>query len=145
MIDQTLLPTTFQSISCKTVSEVVEAIQSMRIRGAPAIGAAAAMGVALSVYLSTATTKKDLLKEIANDASALRNARPTAANLAWGVDQVLQFIKNELPEALGSVSREQVIDFVTKLAEDDVSTNKQLSDLGSKLFRSHESVLTHCK
>ncbi len=145
MIDQTLLPTKFELIDCKTVLEVIEAIKTMRIRGAPAIGVAGAMGVALSVLFSNASTKKGLLEEIASDAEAIRNARPTAVNLAWGVDQVLDFIKKKLPDSVDEESKSKVVEFVKRLADEDVRTNKKLSDMGAELFQSNESVLTHCK
>jgi len=145
MIDQTLLPTKLEMIDCESVPDLIEAIQSMRIRGAPAIGVAGAMGVALSVMKSDSTTKDRLLNDIAADSSAIRNARPTAVNLAWGVDQVIQFIMKELANEIGPASKRKVVEFVKKLANQDVETNKKLSEIGAKLFRSNDRVLTHCK
>ena len=144
MIDQTLLPKEFKFVRCATVPDVINAIKTMKIRGAPAIGVAGAMGVALAVQRATSATKGDLLREIEPDVLALKSARPTAVNLAWGVDKTVTFIKSELPEVIDSESKKNVAKFVERLADLDVETNKKLSDLGAKLFRSGDTVLTHC-
>ena len=89
-------------------------------------------------------TKRDLLREIELDVLALKSARPTAVNLAWGVDKTVEFVKSELPETVDPESKKKVVKFVEKLADLDVETNKKLSDLGAKLFRSGDTVLTHC-
>ena len=145
MIDQTLLPARFAFVECKTVPEVIDAIKKMKIRGAPAIGVAGAMGVALSVNRSRAKTKAQLLQDIQRDAIELKLARPTAVNLSWGVDRTVRFLTDSLREVFepGDPSR-LVVDFVQKLADDDVNTNIKLSDIGAKLFRTGDSVLTHC-
>ncbi|MDG6998942.1 MAG: S-methyl-5-thioribose-1-phosphate isomerase [Nitrososphaerota archaeon] len=144
MIDQTLLPRELSFIECKTALDMVDAIKTMKIRGAPAIGVAGAMGVALSVQNSHSGTREELIREIESDSSALRSARPTAVNLAWGVDSVLRFIISSLPNSLNNGSKEKVVAYVKKLADADVQTNKKLSDYGAKLFRNHDTILTHC-
>ena len=145
LIDQTLLPNKFKRVSCETVDELVNAIKTMKVRGAPAIGVAGAMGVLLAVKKSNATSKKQLLREIKNDCEKIRNARPTAVNLSWGVDQVLSYVKEESPENIDSNSRAAIEEFVNDLADSDVSNNIKLSDIGEKLFRDGDVVLTHCK
>ena len=145
MIDQTLLPTKLEFVECRTVPELVDAIKTMKIRGAPAIGVAGAMGVALATTSSSARTKKELLRDIEPETIALKSARPTAVNLSWGVDKTIDFIATELSEQFDpGVPQELVVDFVQKLADADVETNKKLSDFGAKLFRSGDSVRTHC-
>jgi len=145
MIDQTLLPNELNFVACTDVASVVDAIKTMKIRGAPAIGVAGAMGVALSVVKANSTNKKDLLREIEPDTIALRSARPTAVNLVWGVEKVVDYVKEDLPETFDKAEAStMVIDFVESLADDDVKTNKKLSNLGAKLFRTGDSVLTHC-
>ena len=124
MIDQTLLPTKLEFVECRTVPELVDAIKTMKIRGAPAIGVAGAMGVALATTSSSARTKKELLRDIEPETIALKSARPTAVNLSWGVDKTIDFIAKELSEQFEpGVPQEQVIDFVQKLADADVETN----------------------
>jgi len=145
MIDQTLLPVTLSFVECTTVPQIVDAIKTMKVRGAPAIGVAGAMGVALSVFSSKSTTRKDLLRDIDPDVIALKAARPTAINLAWAVDRTVDYMKTKLPEQFDqNLPRKELVEFVQDLADYDVETNKKLSDLGAKLFRSGDSVLTHC-
>lgn len=146
MIDQTLLPQRVEFLVCETVDQVIDAIKTMKIRGAPAIGVAGAMGVALAVASSKAETKDKLLKEIEPDVIALRSARPTAVNLAWGVDKTVDFIRSNVSDSFTPTEEiEKVVSFVKRIADEDVQVNKKLSDLGAKLFRTNESVLTHCK
>ena len=145
MIDQTLLPLEVKFVQSRNVSDLIEAIKTMKVRGAPAIGVAGAMGVALSVVSSGAQTKAELLTHVRKDAEQIRSARPTAVNLAWGVDASLKFLEDALPEDFGKEEAENVIvGFVKELAESDVRVNKKLSNLGAKLFRNEDSVLTHC-
>jgi methylthioribose-1-phosphate isomerase len=146
MIDQTLLPNELSFVECFDVASVVDAIKTMKIRGAPAIGVAGAMGLALSVVHSKARTKNDLLRELEADVIALKSARPTAVNLAWGVDATVQYLIDTLPEEFEDTesARVKTVEFVQALADDDVRTNKKLSEYGAKLFRTGESVLTHC-
>jgi len=145
MIDQTLLPTELKLIECKSVSEVIDAIKTMKIRGAPAIGVAGAMGVALSTFSSSATKRDQLLRDLEPDAIALKAARPTAVNLSWGVNQMVDHLRSSLPNEFSEDEPKRIaVDFVMKLADSDVETNKKLSDLGAKLFRNNETVLTHC-
>jgi methylthioribose-1-phosphate isomerase len=145
MIDQSILPERFELIDCRTVAGLVNAIKTMRIRGAPAIGVAGAMGVVLSVIAnSDAKTKDELLSRIQDDALSIRNARPTAVNLSWGVDQALRFIRTKFPDELKEESIEALIDFVKDLGDQDVAANRRLGSLGQKLFPKKASVLTHC-
>jgi methylthioribose-1-phosphate isomerase len=119
----------------------------MQIRGAPAIGIAGAMGVALSVRKASMNSKSklELLNKIKKDAESLQNARPTAVNLAWGVSQAVNFLK-ELPNSIDpSNAAEKEIEFVKKLADNDVRANKELSSLGKELIKDGASILTHCK
>ena len=144
MIDQTLLPKELRFVRCTSVPEVIDSIKTMKIRGAPAIGVAGAMGLALSIQTANSSEKEILLREIEPDVIALKSARPTAVNLAWGVEKTLDYVKSQLPDEITRESKQMVVDFVEKLADSDVKTNKKLSDLGARLFRNGDSVLTHC-
>jgi methylthioribose-1-phosphate isomerase len=146
MIDQTLLPTRLEFAECTSVPDIIDSIKTMKVRGAPAIGVAGAMGVALSVVSSQATTKTDLLQDVKRDSILLKDARPTAVNLSWGVDRAQHFLEENLPENFSKEEvTSQIVDFVQRLADEDVQTNKKLSDIGARLFRTGDSVLTHCK
>ena len=90
MIDQRLLPETFVVVSYRTHVEVAHSITDMVIRGAPAIGAAAAFGLALAARESKANTPRELLTDLQAAGETLKAARPTAVNLAWAVDRILR-------------------------------------------------------
>ena len=146
LIDQTLLPARLEVIECATVDSLVKAIKTMQIRGAPAIGVAGAMGVALSLIrgIEEELTPKQLEEKIHKDAHELSDARPTAVNLAWGVESALDFLKS-LPQSMEPKEEsERLIQFVKDLADKDVDANKTLSKLGQKLIHDNSSVLTHC-
>ncbi|MDG6898490.1 MAG: hypothetical protein JRN24_02000, partial [Nitrososphaerota archaeon] len=98
MIDQTALPGRLAYRTYTKPREVADAIKRMVVRGAPAIGVAAAMGVALAALQSKATTKEALMRELESAAAMLRATRPTAVNLAWGVQRVLRSAE-EAPSA----------------------------------------------
>jgi methylthioribose-1-phosphate isomerase len=90
MIDQTALPQRLVYKSFDTWQGVADAIRRMVVRGAPAIGVAAAMGVAVAAHNSKARTREDILREVETAASGLRSTRPTAVNLFWGIDKVVK-------------------------------------------------------
>jgi methylthioribose-1-phosphate isomerase len=121
LIDQTLLPDEIIYHECKTYKDVINAIKTMKVRGAPAIGVAAAFGVVLADI-----SGEDLFKAGAE----IRNARPTAVNLAWAVDRVLNS-KSPLDEAL-------------KMYDEDVETNKAIGRNGSEVIDDGDTILTHC-
>ena len=90
MIDQRLLPGTFEIAEFTDYHEVARAIKEMYIRGAPAIGAAAGFGMALAAFQSAATARVTLLRDLEAAGDVLRQARPTAVNLFWAVDRLLR-------------------------------------------------------
>src|SRR6056297_568591 len=89
MIDQTLLPVEYKVIECKTLGSLCEAIKSLRVRGAPALGAAGAYGVALAATRSSADNMEALEKDLKAAANIIVATRPTAVNLAWGVNRTI--------------------------------------------------------
>jgi methylthioribose-1-phosphate isomerase len=141
MIDQTALPTKFRYVTYTRPEEVAVAIQTMVVRGAPAIGVAAAMGLALAVVRSRAKTLPDLFKEIEAKAAVLRSTRPTAVNLFWGIDRVIGRARDatSVMDAGEIVSRE-----VKLMEEEDVETNKKLGRIGADLIGNGDTVLTQC-
>lgn len=121
LIDQTLLPDEIIYHECKTYKDVINAIKTMKVRGAPAIGVAAAFGVVLADL-----SGEDILKAGAE----IKEARPTAVNLAWAVDRVLNS-KSPLDEAL-------------KMYDEDVKTNMAIGRNGSDIIDDGDTILTHC-
>jgi methylthioribose-1-phosphate isomerase len=142
MIDQTLLP---QRLAYKTYDSwegVAAAIKRMVVRGAPAIGVAAAMGVALAAQRSAAQDGGQLLRDLDKAAEGLRATRPTAVNLFWGIDRVLGVARRAGRSVSGI--REAAIDEARAMAEEDVLANKKLGSIGQHLLDDGDVVMTQC-
>jgi methylthioribose-1-phosphate isomerase len=141
MIDQTSLPMRLAYRNYNRYEDVAEAIRTMVVRGAPAIGVAAAMGMALAAKNSRAKTKDELLRDLESAASVLRSTRPTAVNLSWGIDRILGTAQN----ADSATSARAAVFAEVKLMEDeDVQVNKRLGKVGSSLIEDGDTVLTQC-
>ncbi|MCK5109621.1 MAG: S-methyl-5-thioribose-1-phosphate isomerase, partial [Methanosarcinales archaeon] len=154
LIDQTLLPGEYKIIECGTVSSLCEAIVSLRIRGAPALGAAGGYGVALAAHTgthaiaaTTTTTPVPMFKQFMHDLHAasetIKQTRPTAINLAWGVDRVMGAILESRTSRVDEAKRIALREAVT-IAEEDVQRNRRLGQNGAALFEDGDTVLTHC-
>lgn len=141
MIDQTSLPTRFRYVVCESPQEVAQAIMSMVVRGAPALGVAAAMGVALAASKSKARSKDQLLREVRGAGQMLRSTRPTAVNLFWAIDRILRKIENAKTVEEG---RMVAVAESKAMAEEDVETNRRLGKIGATLIESGDTVLTQC-
>lgn len=141
MIDQTALPGRLTYVSCRTPEEVATAIRTMVVRGAPAIGVAAAMGLALAARSSKANRLPDLIRDMESSATLLRSTRPTGVNLFWGIDRVMR-----KAGAAASVreAKESVVEEVKAMAEEDVAANHKLGKVGADLIRDGDTVLTQC-
>lgn len=141
LIDQTKLPESLEYITCNTHYEIADAITSLAVRGAPAIGVAAAMGLTLSVVNSKASEKDKLMEEMKSAYKILLKTRPTAINLKWGLDRILEeAIKYETVHEI----KKHVTDLVMIMTEDDVNINKTLGKHGSNLIKDGDVVMTHC-
>ncbi len=138
-VDQTLLPVEYRAIECKTVHTLCEAIVSLRIRGAPALGAAGGYGVALAAHTSTASTLSELMRDLENESDRIRKTRPTAINLTWGVDRVIAAVRRA-----GSIDEARRIALfeATAIADEDVGRNTRLSRHGEALLEDGVSVLS---
>jgi methylthioribose-1-phosphate isomerase len=141
LVDQTLLPKEYRIIECKTLSSLCEAIKSLRIRGAPALGAAGSFGIALAAFLSEANNLETMIKDLEAAGKALKSTRPTAANLGWGVDRVLKAV-SDAPDVKGA--RDIALREAMDIAEEDVAANKLIGEHGAKLLKDGDTVLTHC-
>ncbi|MCD4807593.1 MAG: S-methyl-5-thioribose-1-phosphate isomerase [Methanococcoides sp.] len=141
MIDQTLLPVELNVIECKNLASLCEAIRSLRVRGAPALGAAGGFGMALAVTLSSADTMEKLLNDLKVAASTLIATRPTAVNLAWAVKRVLKATEDSYD--LESI-KDIVIFEAIRIADEDVEINKAIGKYGQKLLDDGDTVMTHC-
>ncbi len=142
LIDQTLLPAEYRTIECRTIPELCEAIQTLRIRGAPALGAAGGYGVALAAHLSTATTVEEFMRDIEGASERLKGTRPTAINLAWGVDRVATAVRSGSGDI--NEAREIALREASAIADEDMELNRRLGKHGAALFEDGDTVLTHC-
>ncbi len=142
MIDQRLLPAEFKLVDFHDHLQVADAIRDMVIRGAPAIGAAAAFGLALAGNISSATDPVLLRAELKDAAEVLQDARPTAVNLSWALQRVLQVAAT----AQGSAEnvRAAVIAEAKRIADEDVEVNKRMARHGAILIDDGDTVIHHC-
>lgn len=141
LLDQRLLPHKIRYLRLKTASQVAKAIKDMAIRGAPAIGIAAAMGLALTAYNSRAKTVDQLIAELKRSYEMLRNTRPTAVNLFWALERVMRVTetRNSVDELKRVISDEAL-----KIMEEDLEANRKIGANGARLIENGDGVLTHC-
>ncbi|MGQ9641414.1 MAG: S-methyl-5-thioribose-1-phosphate isomerase [Candidatus Bathycorpusculaceae bacterium] len=141
-IDQTRLPQENVFLELKTCEEVAEAIKTMKMRGAPLLGAAAAFALALTAYNSKAKTVEKLIKELKSAAEIIKGTRPTAFNLFWAIDRIIGKTKG----FSGTV--EDLKAFVAgeaqRIADEDVEANRLIGKHGASLIKDGDIVLTHC-
>lgn len=142
MIDQTLLPEKEVFIDLETIEEVVEAICSMRVRGAPAIGVTAALGIALAAHNFEGNTAK-LKSHLHETCNLLGSTRPTAVNLFWAIKEMKQKI-NDISGKNIEMAKRQIIEKALRIAEEDVSINRLIGKFGNKLIPDKCSIITHC-
>ena len=141
MIDQTKLPNKLEYVKFKDYRKVAEAIKDLVIRGAPAIGVAGAFGLALASLQSKAKTKKKLLEDLEKARKVLFETRPTAVNLAWGLEKIMQVASkgNDVDEI-----KKMVVDTAQNMAVEDVEINMKMGKFGSELFVNNDVIMTHC-
>ena len=144
MIDQRILPARFEVASFNKHQQVAEAIKNMTVRGAPAIGAAAAFGLALAGYESAASSRSNLLADLQTASTTLKDSRPTAVNLAWAVDRVMSVVTNSNQERSADEIRQMVLDEAQKIADEDVEINKRMAEHGAKLINDGDTIIHHC-
>ena len=143
MIDQRVLPLQYEIKTYTTYQGVAEAIHTMVIRGAPAIGAAAGFGMALAGLQSQATTRSDLRRDLEIAADVLRQSRPTAVNLFWAIDRMLRTAVMKNLDAADDV-RAALIAEAQSIADEDVEINKRMAEYGAALIKDGDTILTHC-
>ena len=141
MIDQTKLPVELSLVEFTDYNQVAEAIKNLVVRGAPAIGVSGAFGLALAALQSKANTKAELILDLEKAKKILFETRPTAINLKWGLDKIMQ-----IAEQQNSVDeiRESVINTAKRMADEDVEINKTMGKNGSSLFDDNDTIMTHC-
>ena len=141
-IDQTRLPHETVILKMKSCEEIAEAIKSMRIRGAPLLGAAAAYALALTAHYSKAKNREEIVKELEKAADLLRKTRPTAVNLFWAIERILTKAKGFSGNAKALAAA--VVEEAKKIADEDAAANRLIGKYGAQLISKGDTVLTHC-
>ena len=141
MIDQTKLPNHLEYVTYTDYNQVAEAIRTLVVRGAPAIGVSGAFGLALAALQSNAIEKKELISYLENAKKILFETRPTAVNLAWGLDKIMD-VANQATTV--EEIRNNVVENAKKMADDDIQTNMLIGKNGSELLNDNDTIMTHC-
>ncbi|MBX5494028.1 MAG: S-methyl-5-thioribose-1-phosphate isomerase [Bryobacteraceae bacterium] len=140
MIDQTRLPREEVYVTCRDYREVAEAIRSMVVRGAPAIGVSAAMGVALGVLKAS---EEDLDGQVEVICETLAATRPTAVNLFWAIDRMKRLYASLRHLPLSEI-RERMVKEAQQIKQEDIAINQAIGRFGADLVPDGKTVLTHC-
>ena len=142
-IDQTKLPTEETYITCKTHEQVADAIRTMVVRGAPAIGVAAAMGIAVGMKNSKAETAGELKRELDQICDNMGKTRPTAVNLFWAIGRMQEKFERLRVRPVAQIKRE-LIEEAKRMHAEDIAANQAMGRHGATLMPSEGGVLTHC-
>jgi len=141
MIDQTKLPNSLEYVTYTDYNKVADAIRTLVVRGAPAIGVSGAFGLALAALQSDAKEKVQLIQDLETAKKILFETRPTAINLSWGLENIISVAKDG--ETVDQI-RTSVIETAKRMAEDDIQINMSIGKNGSELFGDNDTVMTHC-
>lgn len=144
LLDQTLLPTEIRYRDCRTVEEVWEAIRTLRVRGAPAIGVAAAYGVVLGIQQADAARRGALGQGIREVAGYLRTSRPTAVNLFWALDRMERTAAPHLEKQPAAQVRELLLREAKAIEDEDRRMCRAIGRIGAELVGTGLGILTHC-
>jgi methylthioribose-1-phosphate isomerase len=142
-IDQTKLPTEEIYVTCSTYQQVADAIRNMIVRGAPAIGVAAAMGIALGVKNSKAENGADLKREFDQICETIRQTRPTAVNLFWAIARMQDKFEHLRVRPVPQI-KQSLIEEAKRMHAEDIAANQAMGRHGATLMPSSGGVLTHC-
>ena len=141
MIDQTKLPNDLIFVEYSDYNQVADAIRTLVVRGAPAIGVSGAFGLALASLQSSAKTKDELISDLEKAKKILFETRPTAVNLSWGLEQIMKVANSK--ENVDDI-RDSVISEAKRMADNDIVINKTMGKNGSQLFDDNDTIMTHC-
>ena len=143
MLDQSKLPFEVTFIECTDYIQVAEGIRKLWIRGAPAIGIAAAMGIVLGAQDIKANNFNEFKKRLEPIFTEMLSTRPTAVNIKWAVERIRKFLKENRRESVDRL-KELLIDEAKKILEEDIEVNKAIGKWGAELIKDGNTILTHC-
>jgi len=143
LIDQKALPGTVRYLTLTDWRDVLGAIKDLTIRGAPAIGVAAAMGIALGALRLPESSVPEARRSFARLCEAFAKARPTARNLFWAIERMQRRFDETLPSGIAAVKRALVAEAVA-IGEEDIEVNRRIGLNGRAFVRDGDNILTHC-
>lgn len=143
MIDQTLLPNEFKQIYCDDLPSIWEAIKSLRVRGAPAIGIAGALGAVLGIWNSDAETYQEFEKELKSATDYLATSRPTAVNLFWALDRMTKTAEENSHLSIPKLKEKLLVE-AEEIIEEDKAMCRAIGRHGMALLNENDTILTHC-
>nr|WP_176233599.1 S-methyl-5-thioribose-1-phosphate isomerase [Candidatus Hakubella thermalkaliphila] len=143
LIDQRFLPRKEKYITCPDHLSVARAIKGMAIRGAPAIGVAAAFGVALAALKGRKRSKDLFLQDVEEACQILSRTRPTAVNLFWALDRMKRIMQQNRDQSVESIIL-SLVDEARRIYEEDIEINRRIGEKGAELIQSGSNLLTHC-
>ncbi|MFZ5996892.1 MAG: S-methyl-5-thioribose-1-phosphate isomerase [Nitrospirota bacterium] len=143
MLDQSRLPLEVTYVECTDYQKVAEGIKKLWIRGAPAIGIAAAMGIALGAQDIKAGSTDDFLERLEPVMQTILATRPTAVNIKWAVERIRRLLAAHRGESVSTL-KQLLIDESQKILEEDIEINKMIGKWGSHFIKDGDTILTHC-
>ncbi len=143
LLDQTKLPGKVVKLECRTPEQVADAIRSMKVRGAPAIGVAAAFGVYLGVARPLPTSFEKLWTQLERTVALLAKTRPTAVNLAWALGRMRRCAQNNRDHRVPTL-RDILLREALGILREDEQVCRKIAELGVELVRDGDVILTHC-
>ncbi len=143
LLDQRKLPQKVQYLECRNASSVADAIRTMAIRGAPAIGVAAAMGIALAAKKTRYRHPRVFAKAIKTVCQEMRETRPTAVNLFWAVDRMEKVLERVESDGVEE-TKKRLVREALQILETDIEVNRKIGMYGKQLIKEGDGVLTHC-
>ena len=143
MIDQTRLPLEKVFIDCKTIDDVADAIKTMVIRGAPAIGVSAAMGVSLAAEMIQADNFEQFYTQLEDKCLNLAQSRPTAVNLAWAIERMKSVARESKSLSISELKKRLKQESID-ICKEDIESNMAMGSFGQTLINDGSTVLTHC-
>ncbi len=143
ILDQSRLPKEVMYLECQDYRTVAQAIKELKIRGAPAIGIAAAMGLALGAQSIHANQREDFLKQFLSICDVMAATRPTAVNLFWAIERMKKVVQHHKGNDLSSL-KDRLIHESVEILKQDIEMNRAIGRFGADFIRSGNTVLTHC-
>jgi methylthioribose-1-phosphate isomerase len=144
MLDQRLLPSEEKYLMLRSYDEVAEAIRKMVVRGAPAIGVSAAMGIALGASQSVGTSVADLEDDLGYICDVMGQTRPTAVNLFWAIERMRSTFEKAKPLGDVELVKKRLVEEALIIFEEDIAANRSIGKYGADLIPDGATVLTHC-